>query len=149
MRSVFNPRDVIKDPIELLGKFRKEELVKIKESAVPFDSTITLRDIVLKIRGPQEDALFLKHKGLFLNLRRGNTLIEVKNESEGDKTSNSHYIGRRGLRKFFDLFPEYIDFAQKKRPNFDGIGIKTAGDHSLVFNMIFKDIENFYTNKLG
>ena len=43
------------------------------------------------------------------NVRRGNTIIEVKSE-EGPK----YLMGRKGLPKFFDMRVEFIDKATRR-----------------------------------
>lgn len=76
-------------------------------------------DVSIDAHGPAEDVVYALHPRLQKSIRRGNTLIEVYD-------ANDHalykYLGvaRKGLRKFYDLKPEYLisdeDFRQSYSP---------------------------------
>ena len=58
-------------------------------------------DLSLKESGPIEDKTYAENPSLLENLRRGNTFISIDG---GEKQ-----ILRKGLPKFFDLKPIYVE----------------------------------------
>ena len=75
------------------------------------DPTIQLIDFQLEARGPQEDYIYSLSPFHVKNIRRGNTVIEVKEQDDG---ALKYFMGRKGLPKFFDMRAEYIDPATRK-----------------------------------
>jgi len=64
-----------------------------------------LVDLKLNVQGPAEDELYALFPMLVKNVRRGNTLLELPN--------NTLSFGRKGLQKFFDLRYEFISPQQR------------------------------------
>lgn len=62
---------------------------------------VLIHDIGVKVRGPQEDKVFLHNPAIQKNIRRGNTIIEYNDGTLA--------IARKGLCKFFDMYVEYIN----------------------------------------
>ncbi len=67
---------------------------------------ISIIDITLDLHGPLEDQGYSLSPFLVKNVRRGNTILEIK-QDEGK--APKYVIGRKGLPKFFDMRIEYID----------------------------------------
>ena len=80
-------------------------LTRTVEKECPFDCGIAMRDISLKAKGPEEDAAFALNPKLWLNIRRGNTIIDFYDAKDMYEFST---IGRKGLNKFFDLQLQYV-----------------------------------------
>lgn len=81
--ATFDVAEYICD-VNKLAELNKEmpDFVKIKEMDCPLkdlkgEGEIVLRDMVLNIRGPQEDEIFALDTFLMKNVRRGNTIIEI------------------------------------------------------------------------
>ncbi len=64
-------------------------------------------DISLSAKGHDEDEEFARDPFLWINVRRGNTLIEMYDQNDFSKRL-SVFIARKGLSKFFDLSPAYV-----------------------------------------
>lgn len=96
------------DDVERLSKLEIEKpgSVKSKSKDCPFDSNISIKDLSVKARGPKEDQIFALDIQMIKNIRRGNTLIEIKGPSGA---ITDRYIGRKGLPKFFDIKIESSD----------------------------------------
>jgi len=106
------------------GQLAKQfhNIVKSVHKECPFDAGISVRDISLKAKGPEEDAAFAKNPILWLNVRRGNTVLDFYDKNDQYEYSN---IGRKGLNKFFDLNLEYVrqetrhEFRHESQGRFD------------------------------
>jgi len=61
-------------------------------------------DLKINVYGPLEDQVYAAFPVLIKNIRRGNTVLELKNKEGGYNYS----FGRKGLEKFFDLRFEHI-----------------------------------------
>lgn len=96
---ITDPEKLATLPIDRAG------LVKEKLRECPIDPRITIKDLMLDTKGPLEDKVYAQDPELSRNVRRGNTLLEIKQEDGTFK----HVIGRKGLVKFFDLAIEYVD----------------------------------------
>ena len=79
-------------------------VVNAVEADVPYDSKLQLIDLKLDVFGPTEDKYYGALPYLVKNIRRGNTLI-VK---EG-----KHFLGRKGLMKFFDMRMSFVQKGQR------------------------------------
>lgn len=66
-----------------------------------------LRDLSLKVRAREEDEAFVKTPELWINLRRGNTLLEIYDPKDFNRLINT-VIARKGLNKFFDINHSFI-----------------------------------------
>lgn len=89
--------------------------IRINKWEVPYYREVVLYDYCLDNTGDQEDRLYLKKPFYYDNIRRGNTIIQIL-----DKISNhpkTTFFGRKGLRKFFFLKEEYINFNLKHLSN--------------------------------
>ena len=95
---------------ELLGQINKDNQVRIVQSAVPFNKDVILKDISLNAKGMDEDSEYASNEFYIENIRRGNTIVEIL-ENDRPRTS---FIGRKGLKKFFDLHREYMDYNLSK-----------------------------------
>lgn len=117
-------KDLMK--IEELGPDELDKAFNYRTRAVekecPFDCGIAVRDISLKAKGPDEDAAFALNPKLWLNIRRGNTILDFYDAKDKYEFST---IGRKGLNKFFDLQLQYVveetrhDFRPESRGRFD------------------------------
>ena len=119
------------DPKFLQVKF-KNQLRVIKKNC-PFDGAIEWRDVSIAVRVPQEDEVFAMNPELWLNIRRGNTIIDFYDDEDKYDFST---VGRKGLNKFFDMSISYLkpetrhDFSIDKKQKFD------QSDSNLLKNQI-------------
>ena len=72
-----------KDDLEEIEKLEKKYLqqlfnknVKEVKFECPFDAGIEIRDLSLHAKGPDEDKVFALNPKLWLNIRRGNTILD-------------------------------------------------------------------------
>ena len=94
----------ITDPQQLMSlSFQNHKMVKDVCSTSVFNENIELIDLKLDVFGPQEDLYYSTLPLLVQNVRRGNTIIKIK-----DGKDFKYYIGRKGLMKFFDMRLEFV-----------------------------------------
>ncbi len=115
------------DAREYLRELFGDPNVKIKASAVPFNTRILLLDYKLEGRGIFEDINYASNTQYLNLVRRGNTIVtilpnpldltKVNLEDGGhkpviksllDNKECQIYVGRKGLQKFFDLRKDYM-----------------------------------------
>ena len=80
-------------------------MVKAYTSESGFDKNISVTDLKLDVFGPKEDMFYSTFPVLVKNIRRGNTIIT---KTDPDTNEKSHYIGRKGLMKFFDMRLNFV-----------------------------------------
>ncbi|KAL4471393.1 hypothetical protein ABPG74_008286 [Tetrahymena malaccensis] len=101
------------NPDQLISYCSKEKhTIKIVSSDVPFNNLLVLKDISIKTKGDDEDKIFAESHFLHKNVRRGNTVLEVLNK---EKQVEERYIVRKGLKKFFDVYLEYLDLDEVEK----------------------------------
>lgn len=76
-----------------------------------------VRDLSLKVKASDEDEAFAKHAELWLNFRRGNTLLELYDPMDYDRLTQI-VVGRKGLNKFFDLSYDFISREARYREDY-------------------------------
>ena len=84
---------------ELVREFK---IIKVTEEECRIDPSIIVKDLALTISGPKEDEAFAEDPYLWVNFRRGNTILDLYNPSNYKKIVN-RVIARKGLNKFFDI----------------------------------------------
>ena len=109
IKVFFDEAEYISDPQRLIDLGEdKESIIKVKAGReCPVDHRITIRDAMLDARGPVEDKAYGMDPFLLKNIRRGNTILEIKETSEGEP--KKYLIGRKGLNKFFDIKLQFIE----------------------------------------
>jgi hypothetical protein len=75
LASVFTSNDAVNDPHELLLLANKDPFVKVTTTVVPWDDTLILKDFGIKFKAAQEDTVYSKHRPIWANIRRGNTIL--------------------------------------------------------------------------
>lgn len=63
------------DEISKIGRYFT--VVKEFKEELRIDASVILRDLSLKVRASEEDEAFAKTPELWINFRRGNTLLEI------------------------------------------------------------------------
>jgi hypothetical protein len=88
----------------------KEKKVKVMDECNPLWSHVYLKDVSLHKKGPLEDKIYAKVGKFYRNIRRGNTLCQIYHLSqpEGKEQTYELFFCRRGMKKFYDLEPEYL-----------------------------------------
>lgn len=71
---------------------------------------VYLKDISLHKKGPLEDKIYSKNNKYYYNIRRGNTLCQVY---DAHSRETALFMCRRGMKKFYDLEPEYLRVGRK------------------------------------
>lgn len=75
----------------------------------PIMPNVYLKDISLHKKGPLEDKVYSKNDQFYHNIRRGNTLCQIySQENATDLKEEALFMCRRGMKKFYDLEPEYL-----------------------------------------
>lgn len=96
------------DQMDQLSKISNRfNLVKEFSEECRIDKSVILRDLSLKVKAIDEDEAFAKNPDLWLNFRRGNTLLEIYDPSNFDRLLET-LIARKGLNKFFDINHDFI-----------------------------------------
>lgn len=78
------------------------------------DRSIIVRDLSLVVKASQEDEAFASDPFLWLNFRRGNTLLELYDPNDY-KNLVKTVIARKGINKFFDIKYEYVSKEKRYR----------------------------------
>lgn len=82
-------------------------IIKSFSEECKVDPSIIVKDLSLTVSGPREDEAFACDPYLWLNFRRGNTLLEIYDPNDYNHLVK-RVIGRKGLNKFFDISLDYI-----------------------------------------
>lgn len=100
-------KEVYTDPALLYEAARKyDKTFKTVTNVHPKNKKITIIDFSLNARGPDEDEIYVKQPFYRNNIRRGNTFVINKND-------DSVVIGRKGLKKFFDISKQGLRAIEK------------------------------------
>lgn len=132
----------ILDPYYLLTKIDSsvhKYNIRINTWEVPYSREVILIDYSLFKNGDQEDRLYLKEPFYYNNIRRGNTIIQIIDPEDGsDKTT---FFARKGIRKFFEITDQYLEFNLK---------LINEGDFEkkMEKDSIYEPNEHFKLNKL-
>ena len=99
-----------------MGDLRALTTLKVDETAIVKAvanesalQNIHLVDLKLNVQGPAEDEVYAMYPILIKNIRRGNTILRIDNDTEETEFA----LGRKGLEKFFDLRYEFISPEQR------------------------------------
>ncbi len=74
-------------------------------------------DLSLRVRASDEDEAFAKNPELWLNFRRGNTLLELYDPKDYDRPAKI-VVARKGLNKFFDISHDFISREARYRDDY-------------------------------
>lgn len=88
----------------LVNEFK---IIKVIQEECKIDPSIIVKDLSLVVSGPKEDESFAEDPYLWLNFRRGNTLLDIYDPNNYERLVKK-VIGRKGLNKFFDIKYDYI-----------------------------------------
>ena len=70
--------EYISDLFKLANIDKQMPIIKCKANVSPLDDEITVKDLSLNTRGPMEDEAYAIDATLLKNIRRGNTLLELR-----------------------------------------------------------------------
>jgi hypothetical protein len=133
----------ITDNKQLLSACQGSPQLKVSDTPIVFNPNIILKDVSLRVKGPQEDEIYAGHKGIYLNVRRGNSFVMFKD-------THTVICARKGLRKFFDLYPEYLEYNLANLASLEGkIGVKSANENKSIHKKIFGDLKEFLDGSQG
>ena len=104
---------LIKDVSQLMDqKLEGIDIVKCVNGECPWNNKYSTIDFKLDVFGTQEDQFYARVPELIQNVRRGNTILQIK-----DQNGNSDYhMGRKGLMKFFDMRLNFISKEERSTP---------------------------------
>lgn len=106
------------DHMDQLSKIgNRFNLVKEFSEECRIDKSVILRDLSLKVKASDEDEAFAKSPDLWLNFRRGNTLLEIYDPSNFDRLLEI-LVARKGLNKFFDINHDFISREGRYREDY-------------------------------
>ena len=97
------------------SKFPK--LIKETQEECRVDNSVIVRDLSLVTKASAEDEAFARNPELWLNFRRGNTLLELYDQQDFDKLKQI-VIARKGLNKFFDLKYGFVSKEARYREDY-------------------------------
>ena len=127
--------DFYGDQVEEISKItRYFNVIKEFKEELRIDSSVILRDLSLKVKASDEDEAFVKTPELWINFRRGNTLLEIYDPKDFNRLINT-VIARKGLNKFFDINHNFISREARYREDY------LNGYQTLVKNMIFAPLK--------
>jgi hypothetical protein len=81
------------------------------------DKSVMLRDLSLKVKASDEDEAFAKTPELWMNFRRGNTLLEFYDPKDFSRLLET-IVARKGLSKFFDINHDFISREARYREDY-------------------------------
>lgn len=88
----------------LTQKLENIQITKAVTGDCPWNKNLKTIDFKLDVFGTMEDHYYSRVPSLIQNVRRGNSLVQIKDESG----NISYHMGRKGLMKFFDMRLSYI-----------------------------------------
>ena len=101
--------------IYAVNSLKKEhKLIKEVVEECVIDPSVMVKDMSLLVSGPEEDKAFLGDPHLWLNVRRGNTLLEFYDPEDYSKLQKVVYA-RKGMNKFFDVKLEFVQASTRYR----------------------------------
>lgn len=109
-------------------------MIKENKEECRIDSSVILRDLSLKVRASDEDEAFAKQPELWLNFRRGNTLLEFYDPKDYSRLFDT-IVARKGLNKFFDINHDFISREARYRDDY------LNAYQTNVKNMIFAPVK--------
>jgi hypothetical protein len=125
----------IAEPKELLKACERHPQLKVADTQVVFKKNIVLKDVSIRGKGPAEDMIYAGCKGIHVNVRRGSSFVLFKD-------SQQVTCARRGLRKFYDLYPEYLEYNLGNLTTLDGkIGVKEPAENKSIHKKIFSNLK--------
>lgn len=95
----------------------KFNIIKEFREECRIDQSVILKDLSLKVRASDEDEAFAKTPELWLNFRRGNTLLELYDPKDYSRMIDS-VVARKGLNKFFDINHDFISRDARYRDDY-------------------------------
>ncbi|KAL4464080.1 hypothetical protein ABPG74_006017 [Tetrahymena malaccensis] len=96
---------------EYLEWAQAQKKVKVMQEQMLWDTKVQINDISLHRGGPLEDKKYAYFPKYRINIKRGNSLCVVHSEQSEGKAET--FFCRRGMRKFYDLIPEYFNEGKK------------------------------------
>lgn len=139
------------DACKLMDEVKDSKDIRAVETEVPFRTDVILYDLSIQTTHSNfEDEIYKSNQWLRKNIRRGNTVAQVRDSSKNIKEV---FFGRKGFEKFFDLRYEYIQYnlneikalvSKNKNQN-------ANEDHEVLHNIIFGDVKEFLSqgNKIS
>lgn len=110
--------DFYGDQVKELGKINQYfNVVKEFKEELRIDPSIILRDLSLKVKASDEDEAFAKTPELWINFRRGNTLLEIYDPADFNRLVQT-VIARKGLNKFFDINYDFVSREARYREDY-------------------------------
>lgn len=94
----------------LLEAFESDPNIRLSSWEVPYNRSIILYDISVYIRGEDPLHLYLENPMYRLNIRIGNSVIQLVDYEKNPKAT---FFVRKGLRKFFSLERSFLLFNLK------------------------------------
>lgn len=92
-------------------------LIKEFKEESRIDRSVIVRDLSLKVRASEEDEAFAKTPDLWMNFRRGNTLLEFYDPKDYSRLVDT-CVARKGLSKFFDINHDFISRDARYRDDY-------------------------------
>jgi hypothetical protein len=92
-------------------------LVKEFKEESRINPSVIVRDLSLKVRASDEDEAFAKTPELWMNFRRGNTLLEFYDPKDYSRLVDT-CVARKGLSKFFDISHDFISRDARYRDDY-------------------------------
>ncbi len=108
--------DSMQELSSIASKFPK--LIKENQEDCRVDETCIVRDLSLLVKAGDEDEAFARNPDLWVNFRRGNTLLELYTDSQDPDKLSQIVVGRKGLNKFFDLKYDFISREGRYREDY-------------------------------
>lgn len=115
----------------------KHKKIKILSEITPFSEHISLLDIALHKKGPLEDKLYARYPIFYRNIRRGNSILQIY---DGKNEIPKRIICKRGLRKFYDITTELMEYTKALNNNTPKLPFLTSLQKK-IRNIIFEKIE--------
>ncbi len=93
--------------VQIANIINEYDFVREYAEECKIDSSVMVKDLSLQVKGGDEDDAFANEPHLWLNLRRGNTLLQMYDPTDYERLVKT-VVGRKGLTKFFDIQYDFI-----------------------------------------
>lgn len=115
-------------------KLEGVQITKVVTADCPWNEKVKTNDLKLDLFGTMEDTFYPRVPGLIQNVRRGNTIIEIRDEHG----NISHTMGRKGLMKFFDLRLNFV--SQKGRHSVESMDQEHQVQKNLIMAPVLRSL---------
>lgn len=114
VKLVKNEGEYYESAVKLGNIINEYDFIKEHAEECKFDKSVLVKDLSLAVKAGDEDEAFAMEPHLWINFRRGNTLLQIYDPRDYESLVKT-IIARKGLNKFFDIAYDFISHDGRHR----------------------------------